>query len=372
MHTLKHPQEILDQATIEKIRGLAPRAAQDRKLTQEQLRLIYENEWLRLFIPKRYRGLEMELPKALQILEALAYADGSLGWTVNLGAGANLFAAYIRPSLSEQVFTDKKACVAGSGALSGNARPEGDGYRVRGQWKYGSGSAHATVFTANCKLPHNGKASDLPNFHSFVFFPDEVKVKNTWDSYGLQATSSHDFAVEEQWLSEERTFSLLKPSPYEDGPLYRFPFMQFGELTTCLQLTGMALHFLDATRALLMQKKSMTGESLKDNVKVRDTLAQAEAGLESARAWLYVLVQEAWQPCEAGNTPAEEVLRKISLAVKHAAQAARESAESVYPLAGMTVLSPDTELNRCWRDLHTATQHVLLSPLDFAGKSNLE
>ncbi len=368
MRILQHPQEVLDQQIIEKIRSQSEKAVLERKLTQDQLALIYEEEWLRLFIPKTYRGLEMNLPQALQILEALAYADGSLGWTVNLGAGANLFAAYIRPSLSEQIFTDTKACIAGSGALGGSARPEASGYRVRGQWKYGSGSAQATAFTANCKLPANGKASDLPGFHSFVFFPDEVKVKNTWDAYGLQATSSHDFEVTEHWLPEERTFSLLKPSPYEDGPLYRFPFMQFGELTTCLQLTGMALHFLDEVRALLMQKKSMTGENLKDNVKVQDTLAQAEASLESARAWLYVLVHEAWQQCESGHTPSDEVLRKISLAVKHAAQAARESAEKVYPLAGMTVLSPETELNRCWRDLHTASQHVLLSPLGFAGE----
>jgi len=367
MQILQHPLKILDRASLNKIRQEAPQAIQEKKLNQNQLNLIYEKEWLRLFIPKRYRGLEMDLPQALQILEALAYADGSLGWTVNLGAGANLFAAYIRPSLSEQIFTDPRACIAGSGAMGGSATPEENGYRVQGQWKYGSGSSHATAFTANCKLPHNGKASDLPSFHSFVFFPNEVEIKNTWDSYGLQATASHDFAVKERWLPDERTFSLLKPSPYEDGPLYRFPFMQFGELTTCLQLTGMALHFLDGARELMMQKKSMTGEDLKDNMKVQDTLAQSEAGLESARAWLYVLVQEAWQQCKAGDTPSDGMLRKISLAVKHAAQTARESAEKVYPLTGMTVLSPGTELNRCWRDLHTASQHVLLSPLDFAG-----
>jgi indole-3-acetate monooxygenase len=367
MQILQHPLKVLDRASLDTIRQEAPVAIYEKKLTQNQLNLIYEQEWLRLFIPKRYRGLEMDLPQALQILEALAYADGSLGWTVNLGAGANLFAAYIRPSMSEQIFTDKRACIAGSGAMGGSATPEENGYRVRGHWKYGSGSSHATAFTANCKLPHNGKASDLPGFHSFVFFPDEVQVKDTWDSYGLQATASHDFAVEEQWLPEERTFSLLKPSPYEDGPLYRFPFMQFAEITTCLQLTGMAMHFLDEARSLLMQKRDMAGESLKDNMKVQDMLAQSEAGLESARAWLYVLVQEAWQQSVSGNLPSDGVLRKTSLAVKHAAQAARESAEKIYPLTGMTVLSTETELNRCWRDLHTASQHTLLSPLDFAG-----
>ena len=45
MNILQHPQEILDQNTIEHIRSQAPKAANNRKLTQEQLKLIYK-EWL--------------------------------------------------------------------------------------------------------------------------------------------------------------------------------------------------------------------------------------------------------------------------------------------------------------------------------------
>lgn len=370
MNFLVHPREILQADVIEKIRRQSLQAEKEKKLKQQQLQLIYTQQWLRLFIPRRFDGLEMALPEALQILEALAYADGTLGWTVNLGAGANLFAAYIQPALSEKIFTDPKACIAGSGALSGVAKQEDGGFTVRGDWKYGSGSSHATAFTANCRLKTNG-LSDTPEFYSFVFFPEEVEVKDTWRSYGLQATSSHDFEVKDVYVPQERVFSLLKPSPYEKGALYRFPFLQFAEVTTCLQLTGMAWHFLDGARALLNHKNDMQGEALKANAKVQDILAQAEARLESARSWLYVLVFEAWQAYKAGKVPAENLLRKISLSSKHAAQAARESAEMVYPLCGMTVLNPDTELNRAWRDLHTATQHVLLSPLGFSGLSSL-
>ncbi|WPP53019.1 acyl-CoA dehydrogenase family protein [Catalinimonas niigatensis] len=365
MNFLKHPTDILSADVIEEIRGQSARAEQEKKLTQQQLQLIYEQQWLRLFIPQRYKGLEMNLPEALQILEALAYADGSLGWTVNLGAGANLFAAYIQSALSEQIFTDPKACIAGSGALSGIARQEKDGYTISGSWKYGSGSSHATAFTANCKLKTDG-TSNTPEFYSFVFLPNEVEVKDTWRSYGLQATSSHDFEVNHVHVPEERIFNLLKPSPYERGPLYRFPFMQFAEVTTCLQLTGMACHFLDEVKALLFHKKGMQGDALKDHPKVQDTLAQAEAQLEAARSWLYMLVQEGWKACEESKAIPEEVLRKISLSAKHAAKVTRESAEMMYPLCGMTVLQADTELNRAWRDLHTASQHILLSPLGFA------
>ncbi|MDF9794899.1 alkylation response protein AidB-like acyl-CoA dehydrogenase [Catalinimonas alkaloidigena] len=369
MKFIQHPGDILDQHSIQKIREEAPKAEQQKKLTQEQLSLIYQEEWLRLFIPKKYQGLEMPLPDALQILEALAYADGSLGWTVNLAAGANLFAAYIQPALSERIYTDPKACTAGSGALSGIATQVKGGYNVKGSWKYGSASSHATAFTANCRLKTDG-TDNAPEFYSFVFFPEEVHVKDTWRSYGLQATSSHDFEIDHIQVPEERIFSLLKPSPYEQGPLYRFPFMQFAELTTCLQLTGMACHFFDEVSALLTHKKGMQGEALRDHDKVKDTLAQAEAQLESAKSWLYWLVQEAWEFCEAEKAIPEELLRKISLSTKHAAKVAREASEMLYPLTGMTVLNPATELNRCWRDLHTASQHVLLSPLGFVALNN--
>ena len=55
----------------------------------------------------------------------------------------------------------------------------------------------------------------------------------------------------------------------------------------------MALHLLDEVRGLLLQKKGITGESLKENEKVQDALGRAEASLESCRAWLYLLVHEA-------------------------------------------------------------------------------
>ncbi|WKN33748.1 hypothetical protein PZB74_10465 [Porifericola rhodea] len=364
MKFLQHPSDIISKEHIAIIRKEASSAVALKKLTATQLELIYEQKWLRLFIPKRYQGLEMNLPDALQKLEALAYADGSLGWTVNLGAGANLFSAYIRPQLSQSVFTDPKASIAGSGALSGVATKTDGRYNIEGSWKYGSGSQHATAFTVNCRI--QSEAPSTPDFRSFIFFPHEVEVKDTWHSYGLQATSSHDFEIKDVTVAEERIFNLLKPSPYENGPLYRFPFMQFAELTTCLQLTGMSCHFLDEIKGLIAYKKGMQGEAIKDNVKVQDTLAQAAGQLESARAWMYMLAQQAWEACESGSTPPQDVLQQISLAAKHAAQAGRTSAEMLYPLAGMSILNPETELNRCWRDLHTASQHILLSPLGFA------
>ncbi len=371
MNFLHHPNEVLDKALTETIRSCGSQAEDKGYLTREQLQIIYEHDWFRMFVPASLGGQELPLLEALKLLEAAAYAEGSFGWTLNLGAGANLFAAYIDPAVSRTVFHSPRVCIAGSGALGGTAEDKGDFFWVSGQWKYASGSSHATVFTANCVISPSTGETGTPSFRSFLFFPDEVTVKDTWRSYGLKASASHDFEVHPVKVPKERVFNLLEPSPYEQDTLYRFPFMPFAELTTALQLTGMAWHFIEEINLLLQQKKDSQDTLLKEHVKVKDTLAQAEASLESARAWLYMLAAEAWQACEDGSLPAENLQRKISLAARQAAKAASESASALYPLAGMSILAPDKSLNRIWRDLHTATQHILVSPMGFAAQSKL-
>lgn len=377
MFLLNHPTEVLSDEIIQAIRNHAYEAEEKGYLIQKQLQIIYHHDWFRLFVPKSLGGMEMPLPKALKILESAAYADGSFGWTLNLGAGAGLFAAYLDPKLSSVVFQNNKACIAGSGAIVGTAQDYGAYYIINGKWKYASGSSHATVFTANCtiQLPENQTTTSLQEksspFLSFLFFPDEIILKETWESNGLKATASHDFEVQNIKVTKERSFNLLEPSPYEEGTLYRFPFMPFAEITTSTQVTGIALHFIDEFQKILLNKKGMQGEAVKDHFKVKESLALAEAKLESSRSWLYALAEEAWHCCEREVPLSEDLTRKISLAARYAAQSARESVALLYPLTGMSALSPQSQLNKAWRDLHTAAQHILVSPLGFAEQSRL-
>lgn len=372
-----HPTEILSSLVIQAIRNHTLEAEKQEALTQQQLQIIYEHDWFRLFVPRSLGGLEMPLPNALQILEATAYADGSFGWALNLGAGAGLFAAYLDPALSKTVFQNVHACVAGSGAITGTAEDHGEFYIVNGQWQYASGSSHATMFSANCTIQSSQAYSaqpdqnSTPTFRSFLFFPDEIILKRSWNAYGLKATASHDFEIKGIKVPKTRVFNLLEPAPYEQGKLYQFPFLQFAEITITLQTSGIALHFMDEFQKLLLHKKGMQGEFLKDHHKVKDTLALAEAKLASARTWLYALVKEAWLVCETGTPLSKDLLRKVSLASRYLAQSARESTGLLYPLAGMSALSPESQLNTAWRDLHTATQHILASPLGFAEQSQL-
>jgi hypothetical protein len=43
------------------------------------------------------------------------------------------------------------------------------------------------------------------------------------------------------------------------------------------------------------------------------------------------------------------------------AKQAQHIVNVLYPYCGLRAASPDTEINRVWRDLHTASQHALLT-----------
>jgi alkylation response protein AidB-like acyl-CoA dehydrogenase len=49
----------------------------------------------RMFVPESHGGLELDLPAALEVFEALARIDGSLGWTATIGSGCDVFAALL-------------------------------------------------------------------------------------------------------------------------------------------------------------------------------------------------------------------------------------------------------------------------------------
>jgi hypothetical protein len=78
--------------------------------------------------------------------------------------------------------------------------------------------------------------------------------------------------------------------------------------------------------------------------------------LNHARALFYTAVDASW-----ANYKNEELLGAISTTSRLLAKTARECVDALYPYCGLTAAAPDTEINRVWRDLHTASQHSLLT-----------
>jgi len=246
---IKHPSAYIEPELTTALRNLAAEAEALQQLLPAQLAIVYEQNWFRLFVPKAFNGLGLPLSEALQIEEALAWTDGSLGWTVTLCAGAGWFIGFIDPEIRPVFFDGKNICLAGSGKTSGIAKKINGGYHVTGQWDYATGSNCATAFTANCLIEEKGNlltnADGSPLYRSFIFLPGEVTVIENWKRIGMIATASNRFAVNNITVNENRAFVIEKEFAVLKDAIYQFPFLQFAELTLAVNSSGMAIRFLD-------------------------------------------------------------------------------------------------------------------------------
>ncbi|MDO8362198.1 MAG: hypothetical protein Q7V88_04820, partial [Actinomycetota bacterium] len=91
-------------------------------------------------------------------------------------------------------------------------------------------------------------------------------------------------------------------------------------------------------------------------------LAKAEATLRSARAFLLDEVSQAWETAVAGGRVDVAARGRMRLAGATAAGAAVRAAETAYTLGGGTAVYEHSPLQRCLRDAHMVTQHIMVSP----------
>jgi alkylation response protein AidB-like acyl-CoA dehydrogenase len=96
-------------------------------------------------------------------------------------------------------------------------------------------------------------------------------------------------------------------------------------------------------------------------------LARAQALLRSGRAWLFDELGAMWANVEAGHSVSIQERAAVRLAAVHAAQSAIQTVDLMYELGGGASLFQNGRLERCFRDVHAAGQHVAVRPL-----SNLE
>ena len=144
-----------DLATI--FRHSAGEGERLARLPKQVVRALVQHGLFRLWVPKNCAGFELDLPEALEVFEAAARLDGSIGWAVMIGSYGGLFAAYLDACNGEL-----HLCPARGGGRRIGCVPDGramrvrGGYRVSGCWHYATGAHYATAFTANCIVMEGG------------------------------------------------------------------------------------------------------------------------------------------------------------------------------------------------------------------------
>jgi alkylation response protein AidB-like acyl-CoA dehydrogenase len=351
-----------------RIARFASHADEARWLHPVQQALIHRRGWLRMLAPRAIGGAELPLPDVVRLEEAIAAVDGSMGWAVTLCAGAGWFAGFLPPGLARDILATKRVCLAGSGAPTGYADVEGEGYRVDGLWDYASGAPMATHFTFNAILREGGQpvldAAGQPRIKAFVVPAKLVEVVPSWRSMGLSATASHSYRVRGQWVHRDHGFDIDPDKAREQGPLYRFPFLAFAFVTLSANVGGMAGHFVELAEQSIARRRNRfggKGEPLIQVPAVRAVLDGCRADLADVRARFYARLDAAWARVLRDGRVDEFDAAALEALSKEWVAASRRAVDTLYPYCGLVAAREDSEINRVWRDFHTASQHGLFT-----------
>lgn len=358
MTNIPHPSEFIEGEWQAIIRQAAAEAEKSGMLHPRQLELIYRQKWFKALMPVNYGGLELPIPRLVRMQEGLSWADGSFGWVFTLCCGAGWFAGFIDQTIAPALFSDDQVCLAGSGAATGEAASTGEGYIINGQWNYATGSHHATHFTANCVIKEGDKII-LNNDGSRLILPFIVDKKDvtllpTWKYTGMIATGSHSFKIENLEVAQERCFKIDPDFTTVEGQLYKYPFLQLAEATLAANIMGMAIHFMDLAEAIIEKGNSHNKYPEEKKIFLAGKLKSVKADLNAFRNNFYDAVDASWEQTNRQH------LEAVSSSSRLTAGMARKHVDDIYPYCGLQAASPETEINRVWRDLHTASQHTLL------------
>lgn len=355
-------EQILDavRALAPMIRAEAPAIEAGGRLTDKVVSALKEAGAFRMTMPRSMGGPEVDPMTQLAIVEEVARADGSAGWVVMIGSDGGFFSGRIEQHVAERIYADRDAITASVLVPRGRARRVDGGYRVTGQWPFGSASLHSDWFVGGCVVVDEKGPVAGPSGHPLVrmtfFARRDVEILDTWHTTGLAGSGSHDWRVEDVFVPDELAFSFFDP-PKNPAPLYAYPWFIVANAPGAS--LGIARAAIEIFSELAAAKVVMPGNhKLRDELLVQCALARAEAELSSARAYLVDVTGRLFATTCAGDAPSLAQRATYRLAGIHAFRAAKSAVSHLYEAAGGTALYRKSPLDRIWRDISTITQHA--------------
>lgn len=331
----------------------------------------------RLLFPQSCQGIEADPATLVEVLHAISRVDGSAGWCAMIGATSGVTLAYLPPETAREVSGGGEAILGGVLHPRGRAILAGDDYRATGRWPFASGCEHTDWLLGGCLVfGEDGtkpllRADGTPEARSMLFSRHDVEIHDTWSVAGLRGTGSHDMSVRDVAVPRARSVRFATDPVRESGPLYAFPIFNLLSLGIAAVALGIARGAIDDFREIARAKVA-TGSRrvMAERGATQSEVARAEALVESSRDHLLARIDAAWRGVLAGRTIDVAERAHIRLAATHAVRSAADAVDRMYEAAGGGAVYESGPLARRFRDVHVATQHVMVgaSTYELAGR----
>ncbi|MBW4717992.1 acyl-CoA dehydrogenase family protein [Saccharothrix obliqua] len=362
--TYLSPADILDRARdlVPVLRDRAAEIEQARKLPADVVELLRGAGVFRMGVPTSWGGPGMTSAQQAEVIEVLATGDASAAWCVMIGMDSGIYSGFLEEPAARAFFDDIDLITAGWIHPQGRAERVPGGYRVSGEWRFGSGCTHCDRLAAGCVVYRDGEPEPGPDgapvhWRVVLARPEQFEIVDTWFTTGLAGSGSRDYRVTDLFVPEEHSFSFYEPR--REGPLHATPEAVLRKMSGVP--LGVARAAIDHVRKLAETRVDRaTGTPWAQSHHVRAVIGAVELDLAAARANVYANLDRQWERLAAGGRLTADERASTALARYHAFRTARSIVNRLYDLVGgASVYRPTSLLDRWLRDTNTMCQHAV-------------
>ncbi|MGZ4679251.1 MAG: acyl-CoA dehydrogenase family protein [Ilumatobacteraceae bacterium] len=357
-------ENLTEQSILaERAKALVPMLDQEAEfadthgeLSPTVVEALHREGLLKIWVPEKLGGAELDPVRSLEVLENLSYGDASAGWVTmaaNLSIGTA--GAYLSDHAVAELWGDgRQPVIAGQGTRPGTAKTVAGGHSLSGSWSFGSGLKHSSHVHSLGIIEETGEP------RIFVTPIESVNLIDNWDVLGLCGTGSIDYTMDSVFVPDGWSHFAVTTVPERGGSLYGLGIIGFAVTCHSGWAMGVGRRMLDELAELVHSKAGRPGAQA-DNSAFQQGYAQSEAGFRAARAFVLEAFTDASKSLYAGDTLSVRQHTLLRLALANITRELHEVASFVYLAAGTTALRRGT-LQRLFRDVHAGTQHVTSGP----------
>jgi len=359
---------------LEKARSLRPLIESEADATDAELTMtkpvidaFTESGLFHIMVPEALGGSEADSDTIIDVFEELAHQDGSIGWSQMANASATSYCAFLEPGLAAEMVGDQPGAVfAGQFAPRGTIKRDGDGFRVSGEYGFGSGSAHAKYIggggfvTGDDGVPEI-LPSGMPAYLCYFVPKERVDMKNGWDVLGLRGTGSFDYAVPEQYVAAGSAFFLFESRVETGGSFFGLGGAALAGLGHAGWGLGVARRALDEMAKIAEAGRVRLGSSpVADQQIFHREFGEKTLALNSVRTLAHEVFGRITARLAAGDILTKIDNDEMMAATAYLTQICEDVTLWAYRVSGSQGLRNPSLIQRCFRDMMTGGLHVFV------------
>ncbi|MEJ2456836.1 MAG: hypothetical protein P8Y58_01275 [Novosphingobium sp.] len=348
---------------LERVKAILPQLKANKFKTEklgmvphENLQVMQDAGIFDAMKPKQWGGLEVHPVAWFTSLMLLGSACPSSAWVGSILGGHSWYCGFYSQQAQEDLWAkNRHTRIAASFAPTGKVTREGDGFRLKGRWKFLSGVDHSDWAIIGGLIPDD----DAGEMRFFLVPATDWKLdQDSWHVVGLQGSGSKDVDIDsfvpdhrslsvEQFYNKEEPGKLVNTSPHFQIPW--FTMWSYGLAGPDAGVAQGALQaYVDDNRS---RSSALLGRAMTDTFYVHTRVSEAATAINDLCARIPANWNAVYDIVSSGEQVSNELRVKLRFEASYSVKQAVEAVLKLLEISGGAALHDDKEVQLHLRGL---------------------